>query len=66
MGQAGGTWVWGPQGVCLACQADNLFTAQVYDLLLKLYPKHESASSSVAFLWSLSEFEIFVLKAFVP
>ena len=34
--------------------------------LLKFYPRCEPASSSVAFLWSLFEFEIFILNAVLP
>lgn len=57
--------VWGPQPVSSACQTDR-FTAHISDLLLRCPPRRELASSSAALLWSLFEFEIFVLKTVLP
>jgi len=64
MGQAGGHLGLGTTA-SLACLTD-LFTAQIYDLPLKFYRRYELASSLVAFLWSLFEFETFVPNTFLP
>lgn len=63
MGRLVGIWVWGPPAFSLPCQRD-LSAAQIYDLLLKVYRRHELPSSVVAFLWGLFELEIFLLHTF--